>query len=140
MLCAVNLHQRAADHHLHRFFGREFLLIQHTDRAAVLHHSDTIGNLLHLVHAMGDEDDAHAAVAHLTHQAEQLGYLLTGETGRRFVHDEYSGIVRKRLGDLDHLLLRGRKCVHAGVRVDGKPQRVNELLALAYHARGIDHP
>ena len=75
------------------------------DEAAVAEHRHLVGDLEQLVHLVGDVDDALALGLERPDDLEQMLDFALGQRGRRLVHDENIGIVRDRLGDLDHLAI-----------------------------------
>ena len=66
---------------------------------------------------MLDEEDRHAAVDDLVHEAHQLDLLLRGETGGRLVEEKQRGVCRKGARDLETALRPVWKVACVGVRV-----------------------
>ena len=72
---------------------------------ALAQHRHPVGQGLHLVHLVGDDDDGLARVAHVAQYGEELVRLLGGEDGGGLVQDEDVRAAVEHLDDLDGLLL-----------------------------------
>ena len=109
--------------------------------AAVAEHHHPVGNRNHLFQPVGDGDDADPLPSEVADDVEQSRGLVTGERRGRLVHHDDPGIERKRLGDLDELLLRRREPSAGHVEVDVHAQPGEEfcrplpLLAAGDEAR-----
>ena len=76
---------------------------------AVAEHRRPVAKLEDFIEAMADEQDGDAARARLADDREQPIDLVRRQRRRRFVQDQDAGVDRKRLGDLDELLIGHRK-------------------------------
>ena len=74
-------------------------------RVAVAQDLHAVGDLRHLVQAVGDVDDGDALVAQAPDEPEQDLRLVLRERGRGLIEDEQPGGPRERAGDLDDLAL-----------------------------------
>ena len=72
---------------------------------SVAHDRHAVDDVLQLLQAVRDVDDALALRAKLADDAEQLVDLLGGQRRGGLVHDQDAGVGGQRLGDLHHLLL-----------------------------------
>ena len=81
---------------------------------------DAVGQLLDLVHLMGDDDYRLAGVAHIAQNGEKLVRLLRSQNGSGLVEDENIRAAVEHLYDLDRLLLGYAHLVylHVGVHVE----------------------
>ena len=94
--------------------------------AAVAQHGDAVGEVHHLLDAVGDVDDADALGGELADDAEEALAFGRGEGGGGLVHDEDAGVEREGLGDLDELLLAHAQAGDAGVGVEVDPEAGEE--------------
>ena len=120
------LEDRPADHHRDDLLDLGVGGPDGIDVAAVAHDRDAVGDLLQLLQAVGDVDDAHALTAQLASDAEELVDLRIGQRGRRLVHDQDGGVERERLGDLDHLLLGDGQCRGPLAGIEAETQLLEE--------------
>ena len=95
-----------ADDQVDELLWRRVGDVAHADRASVAEHDDAVGDLEHLVEAVGDVDHADAALAKLAQHREQVADVLRGQARRRFVEHEEVALDGERPGDRDHRLLR----------------------------------
>ncbi len=132
--------QRTPHHHrydaVHRGLGEGAA----AGAPAVAQHGHPVHDLRHLVEAVGDIDDAHAAGLEFVDDLEQLRRLRFGQRRGRLVHDQDRGIHREGLGDLDHLLLGHRQRLHQSVRADVHPQPVEASLRIRAQPCPVDEP
>ncbi len=56
----------------------------------------------------------------------------------RLVHDDDFRLIRKRLGDLDHLLLPNAQFTHARGRIEIELDHLKHLFRLTVHARSVE--
>jgi len=89
---------------------------------------------------VGDEDDARAGVAELTHDDHELVGLLGGQHGGRLVEDEDLGVARERLDDLDALLHADRELLDDGVGVDVEAEAPGDLAHLRAGGLQVEPP
>ena len=94
---------------------------------ALAQHHHAVGDVLHLVQLVGDDDDRLAVVAHVAQHREELVGLLRGEHGGGLVEDEDLGAAVEQLDDLDRLLLRDGHVVDLLVGVHVKAVGVADL-------------
>ena len=69
---------------------------------------------------------------------EQPLDLAIGQRRRRLVHDEDARVLRQRLGNLDHLLLRDAELVHERAGIEVEAERVEQPPRVGVHAPMID--
>lgn len=103
---------------------------------AVAHDVDAVGKAPDDAEIMGDEDDRHAELAlQLGEQHEDLRLDRHVERRRRFVCDQYVGIVGQRHGDHDPLSLATRHFMRVGFHPPfgignmNQPQELERLFA-----------
>ena len=75
------------------------------DGLPVPQHHDPIGDLLDLLHFVGNVAHADAVLLQLADDPEEVRHFPVGQRRGRFVEDENARALRQRLGDFDHLLL-----------------------------------
>ena len=75
---------------------------------------------------MGNIDDRYACRLQAAHDLEQGPGLVFGQRGGRLVHDQDLGVLRQRLGDLDHLH-------HAGAEFGPRCIRIEILAEILQH-------
>ena len=133
----------APDHVLDREARRDLRPRPRRDPAAVAQHRHAVGDLEHLVQAVADEQDRHAARRELPHLLEELCDLVRGERRRGLVHDQHAHVERDGLGDLDGLLrghrqrARGLPHVHAHVEAGEDGLRVAVHPAPAHEGAAV---
>ena len=91
---------RAADHHIGHFLRVGVLRHHVPDVLAVAQDRHAVGEFLHLVHLMGNDDDRLAVLPHFPKDSEQLLRLLRRQDRRRLVEDQD---IRPAVEDLDDL-------------------------------------
>ena len=79
-------------------------------------HGHPVGDRLNLRHSMRDVDEGDALGAETLDQVEKARGFGALERRRRLVHHQDARVDRKRLGDLDHLLLGDREAPRFSVR------------------------
>ena len=104
--CDVDL---APDHQRGEGARRGGCGVDRRDRPAAAQHGHAIGDGLHLVELVRDEDDGLALVGHRAQGSEERLGLLWREHRGRLVHDQNPGVAIERLQDLDPLLLADRE-------------------------------
>ncbi|MPN11038.1 hypothetical protein SDC9_158339 [bioreactor metagenome] len=85
---------------------------------AVLEHHDRVGDLEHLAHPMGHQDERGARIAQLADQLEQRLDVAFSQARCRLVEDQDPGRGGHGLGDLHHLLFGQGQIAHHGLRGD----------------------
>ena len=91
-------------------------------------HGHAVGDGLHLVELVRDEDDGLALGGHRAERLEEPLGLLRREHGGRLVEDQNPGVAIERLQDLDALLLADRELPDLRLRAHGEPVALTELL------------
>ena len=86
------------------------------DAPAVAQHRHAVAEREHFGHAMRDVDDRHAVGLSAIMREQPLDLGL-GERRGRLVHHQDARVLRQRLGDFDHLLLRDAERVHERVSI-----------------------
>ena len=99
---------------------RQMAPVYARDRPPGSQHRDAIRDLLHLVHAVGDEQDADALGRETAHLREQTVAGLHVQCGRRLVEDEDPRLAHERADDADGLPIRERELSRRGVQVDAR--------------------
>ena len=97
------------------------------ERVAAAEHRHPVGDRLHLVQLVRDEDHRPSLRRHLAHRLEQHVRLLRRQHRGRLVEDEDARFAVERLQDLDALLLAERELPDPGARVDVQPVALREL-------------
>ena len=77
-----------------------------------------VGELLHLVHLVRDDDHGLAVIAHVAQHGKELFGLLRGQHGSRLVEDQDVRAAVEHLDDLHRLLLGNGHIVDLLLRVD----------------------
>ena len=122
--------RRSLQHHLLSDDQRDQLLGRDvgdpfaTHGDAVAKHGDPVTHLHHLVDAMRDEEDRHAALAELAKHREQASHLVRRQAGRRLVQDDGGRVVGESGSDCDHGAGRNRQRGHLPPYVDVDPETV----------------
>ena len=103
---------------------------------AVAEHLHPVGDLAHLLEAVRDVDQRHAALAQAVHEGEEAVDLLGRERRRRLVEDQAACLVRERARDFDYLALADaeRADRRIGVDVDAELAPVRARRGGAVHA------
>ena len=130
--------QRASDHQRDHGFGRGIGGQRRCNAFAVAQNGDPIAEREHFLHPVRDVDDGHTRGTQSADHGEQRLALAIRQCCGRFIHDQDARVLRQRLGDLHHLLLRDTQvdgeC--AGVVIESERMQYGERLAM--HARVID--
>ena len=109
-------------------------VLRRADDLAVLHHSDAIGEVEHVVDIVADQEDADAVGLQLLDQLADLRRLLRPERGRRLVHDEDARIEMDRARDRHRLPLAARK------RFDGVLEAAEIRIEPPHHLARLRTP
>ena len=107
---------------------------------AVAQHRDAIGDRVHLVEEVGDEEDRQAFVAQPAQHGEQALDLLLVEARGRLVEDQHARLDAQRAGDRHHLLHRDRVARQQPRHVDVEVQAREQRARVGVHARPVDAP
>ena len=99
----------ASDHESRERLQRRRRRVDGRDRPTASQHCHTVGDRLHLVELVRDEDDGLALVGHRAERPEERVGFLRREHRSRLVHDQDARVAVERLQDLDALLLAGRE-------------------------------
>jgi hypothetical protein len=110
------------------------------DVSSVAEHRDAVSDPGHLLEAMRDVDDGGAAGGEAGDRDEQLVDLGLRERGGGLVHDQDPGLLRERLGHLDHLLLGDTQLAHRSLGVDRHPELAEKGLGPRTEAVAVDDP
>ena len=110
------------------------------DEAAVAQHGDAVGDAVHLVEEVGDEQHGHAGRPHPLDDLEELVDLAGVEARRRLVEDQHLGVDLHRPGDRDELLHGDRVRLERRRRVDVEVQLLEHVGGAAAHRRPVDPP
>ena len=105
---------------------------------AVAQDDDAVGAVLDFAQPVGDVDDADALLAQFADELEQALGLGEREAGRRLVHDDDAGVERKRLGDLDHLLLGEGKLVEPRAAGDVEAEPLEQRFGVGVDLLAVD--
>ena len=130
-----------ASHHL----GDDVILVGMLDvgghhRMPVPEHGDSVGEPPHLLHAVGDVNQARALLPQHVHQREEVLRFGSGQRCRGFVEDEDPRVLRDGLGDFDHLLLTGAQITEECVRVDVRLDDIEFTYGVLPHALLVQQP
>ena len=107
--------------------------VQGLNVPSVPHNGDAIGDLEHLVHAVGDVQDGHALGGLLADKAEQYLCLIHIQGGVGLVQNKYLRVVGDSPGDLYPLPLADGQQFHGGVQINVQFHLVQHLLGAAAH-------
>ena len=108
------------------------------DQTAVAQHRHSIGDLVHLVEEVRDEQNRGAAVAQPAHHPEQFGDLVGVEARRRLVEDQHARRDRGGPRDGDELLNGDGVRAEGGAGVDGQVELAQEFRGAAIHRAVVD--
>ena len=97
---------------------------------AVPENGDPIGDFERFLQRVADEDDRNPFLAQPIDQGEEMMLFLRGQGGGRLVEDDDFRLEANRARDFDHLPLGGAKRLDDRRRIDGKVQRLKQLLRL----------
>ena len=108
------------------------------DEASVAQHGDAVGDAVHLVEEVGDEQHGDARRPHPLDDLEQLVDLAGVEARRRLVEDQHLGVDLHGPGDRDELLDGDRVRFERRRRVDVEVQLLEHGRGTAAHLRPVD--
>ena len=97
---------------------------------SVPENGDPIGDFERLLQRVADEDDRNLFLAQTIDQREEIVLLLRSQSGGRLVEYDDLRLETNRSRDLDHLPLGGAERLDDRRRIDGKIQRLKQLLRL----------
>ena len=123
---------------MHELVDRSVGRRQRRDVSPVAQHGDAIANRRDFLEPVRDVDDGDAGRLERPDAIEEPLDLPVGQRRRRFVHDEDARVLRERLGDLHHLLLRDAELVDERARVEIQAERVEQAPGLGVHPPVID--
>jgi len=132
--------QLAAHHQFDEPVARQFADRARGDVFAVAHHRRAIAQRKHFVQPMADVNDADALRAQAAHDGEQLFHFAVGPSGGRLVHYEDAGLLIKRLGDLDQLLLRDAQLATRDFRINRHAQSRKQARAASRSLAPLRNP
>ena len=112
--------QFTAQHHFDQFDLRQFSGFTAANEAAVTQNGNAIADLINLIKKVGDEDQADAPIAQMSHQAKQHFNFLGIKAGGRLIEDQHFRGEIDRPTDGDDLLHRHGKAVQRLAHVKGK--------------------
>ncbi len=138
VLARIGAVDRTPDHQAHQVVRRGLGGQHRGDPAAVAQHRDAVAEREHLRETVRDVDDRDAALPQPPDDGEQPLGLAIGQCGGRLVHHQDARVLRQRLGDLDHLLLRDAERVHRGARIDIEADHVEHAARLRIEPRAVD--
>ena len=118
----------ASDHESRERLQRRRRGVDGRDRPAAAQHCHAVGDRLHLVELVRDEDDGLALVGHRAERLEELLGFLWCEHCGRLVHDQDARVPVERLQDFDALLLADRELPDLRLRIDREPVALAQLL------------
>ena len=128
----------AVRHHLNELADGDVAQRARRDVPAVPQDRDPVANPEHLVHAMRDVHDGHAASDQSSGGRKELLDLYTGECGCRLVHHEYAGLIGQGPRELHHLLLRETELAGRPSHVDRQTQPAEQTFGLVPHPTPVD--
>ena len=108
------------------------------DEVSVPQDSHAVGDLVHLVQEMGDEDDAHSFGLQLPHHLEQKLHLVVVQRGGGLVQDQDLCLHVHRAGDGNHLLDGGRVERQRTGDVDVQVEPFHQLIGPAVDGLPVD--
>ena len=101
-------------------------------------HGDAVGDRLHLVQLVRDEDDRPPLRGHLPRRHEQVVRLVRRQHRRRLVEDQDARLLVQRLEDLHPLLLADGELPDLRVRIDAEAVALAELAHLRLDGARVD--
>ena len=125
---------RAAEHQLDQLVLGQVGGRVGADLAAVAQDSDPLGDLEHLVQAVGYVEDAHAALAHAADRVEERVHLGLGQRGGRLVEHQQAGAglpLPQGPGDRDAGAFRGGEVADRRADVEAEAERPDHLARRA---------
>ena len=114
----LGLHELAPEHERDQSQPRQLPGRSRPDEAPVAQHGYAIGDPVHLIDEVGDEDDRDAARLEIAQDAEQKLGLVGVEAGGRLVEHQNPRVLFERASDGDQLLNRDRVRAERALRVD----------------------
>ncbi len=129
----------AADHQRGERARRRARRFDRLDVLAAAQDGDAVGDGLHLVQLVRDEDDRPPFVRHHPQRLEQRACLLRRQHRRRLVENQDARLAVERLQDLDALLLAERQLPDAGARVDRDAIALPEFRDARLDAPRVHH-
>ena len=128
----------AADHLRDELEPRQLRREVFADEAAVAQHGDAVGDAVHLIEEVGDEQHRDARGPHPLDDLEQLVDLAGVEARGRLVEDQHLGVDLHRAGDRHELLHGDRVRLERRRRVDVEVQLLEHLGGAPAHLRPVD--
>ena len=116
-----------ADQHVGHLLSVGVLCHNTADVSTFSQNDDAVGELFHLIHLVGDDDDRLSGVAHVAKDIEEFLCLLRCQDGCGLIQDQDIRTAVEDLYDLNGLLLRDGHIVDLLVRVDLKAVLVAQL-------------
>src|SRR5579862_8361357 len=117
--CSMSpLRERAAEHELHDLGVRASSRAEGCNVAAVPQDGRTIGDLVHLAHAMRDIDDGSASIPYLADPREEPFDVVNRESRRRLIKDQNLRFAAERAYDLEPLPCCQRQASGILARID----------------------
>ena len=110
------------------------------DKAAVAQHRDAVGDFVHLIDEMGDEDDGDAVRLEVAHDLEEERRLVGVEARRRLVEHQHPCVVLERAGDRDELLDGDRIGAERPLDVDVDVEALQALPGALSRRSPVDQP
>ena len=128
------------DHHVGHFLGVGLGGRHVADELPVAQDGHAVGERLHLVHFVGDDDNGLSVVAHVAQHGKELIGLLGSEHGRGLVQNQDVCAAVEDLDDLNGLLLGNRHVVDLLVRVHLKAVGVADRADLLGSGLQVEFP
>src|ERR1044071_3663160 len=108
----------ASDHLLDRFDLGCSPCLERADRRAVSQHGDPIADRKDFIEFVRDVDAGDASITKIPQDIQQDQDFVLGKSSRWLIQNENPGILRKRLYDLDELLLADSELRHGKAWID----------------------
>ncbi|MCY1501378.1 hypothetical protein D9M68_354510 [compost metagenome] len=115
------------------------LTVERFDGSAIAQDGNLVGDFADLVQLVRDDDRGHSLRAKLHQELQKrigIGFV---ERGGRLVEDQEPHLLRKRLGDLDQLLLADADVGDERCRALAEAHLLQELLGAGKGLRPVDH-
>jgi hypothetical protein len=128
----------AADHVANHAVGREGFELFGVDGFAVAEDGDAVADAAELLHAVGDVDDAGAAVPKGANDFEDLVGFGFRERGGGFVEDEEGGAVLNGATDFDELFAGGAEALDVPFGLEGEVVLLDQLAGAVHHGGAVD--
>jgi hypothetical protein len=110
------------------------------DHPAAAQDRDRVGNRLHLLELVRDEDDGPSALPQLPHDPEEVLGLAGGQHGRGLVQDQHAGVPDQCLQDLHPLLHADGQVPGQRIGVDPQSVSFGQLPHLLAHPAPVQQP